>query len=215
MTKLWSSITTFNILYILNLWILDRTGNVVIKIFMIDNNIESVPIFGLTLGSSTTILSFYLLLVYARDHLTNEWHDRIPSLWIQIEPAFARKWSSVLIVLCIVFPLTAQYHFWSRFYTWQAWSNHEPTKGQLISLFEPVSPHAILDWDNYRYGNFSRTNEKNYKGLSYAPLYQPLIMLALTGGVIWFAIANALILNYKKIPDKAVSKSKCNTHDLE
>ena len=198
MVQVWSAITTFNVLYLLNLLILDRTNRVVIDIFIIDDRRESVPIFGLTIGTIITILSFYLFYQFVKIQLAQPWHERIPPLWVEVAPntSFGRQWVWVVLLLCIAFPIAANAQFWVRFHTWQTWSNHVPTSGDRICLYKPVSPKYILMWDAHRYGDFSRKDDKkeDHKGVSYLPLYQPIIMMLLTATVLLLVIKIAYFL---------------------
>jgi hypothetical protein len=64
--SLWTAVTSFNILFLFNLWWLDRTDKALISIITPDDRWESVPIFGLSLGSVFTLVSFGLLFLFAR-----------------------------------------------------------------------------------------------------------------------------------------------------
>lgn len=203
MRKLWAAVTTFNILFILNLWWMDRTGNAVIDVFTPDDRWESVPIFGLTLGSLFTIISFHLLLSYVRKMRSEgrPWHGRIPTIWIQPDElvgSFRRAWLVFIIVVCIVLPIAAQVQFWYRLDNWQVWKNYDPGRGERVQLLQPISPKFLLDWDAHRYGDYSKRAER--KGVSFVPLFQPLLMFGLSIAVM--LIAGAIFTNLIRKPKK-------------
>jgi hypothetical protein len=214
MGALWAAVTSFNVLFLLNLWWLDRSDKALINIFTPDEHWESVPIFGLSLGSLFTIVSFALLTISAgrcrRER--KPWHERIPMIWVRqrdLSTSDKRWWQGVVIVVCIIFPLLAHLQFWSRFDDWQAWRNYNPHRGEEVRLFEPVSPKYLLDWDAHRYGDHSRLEER--RGVSFVPLFQPLIMMALTVAV--FGLALAAFRNLFSTPGNT-SKRKRQTRHL-
>ena len=205
---LWTIVTSFNVLFLVNLWWLDRTDNAPFGVFTPDDRWESVPIFGLSLGSLFTLISLLLLASYARRKRSENrlWYDRIPWIWLGANDlgkdekrVFKPWWQRFVILVCVIFPITAHVHFWNRFDDWQAWRNREPGLGQEVSLFESVSPLMFLDWDAYRYGNHSKRSDR--QGVSYVPLYQPILMAAMSAAVLvscLFAIQAIFVGGHKE-----------------
>ncbi len=189
MIRLWSTIATFNILFLLNLCLIDRTDHSLIKVFAISSYRESVPIFGLSLGSVITILNFYLFMHCIESKELPKWYDRFPSLWIdniKTKTSFGCRWKGFVLFLVIVFPIFVHGQFWLRFNDWQAWKNYSTVKGEIIGLLEPADLKVLIEhgWDAYRYGDYSKRNISGREGFSFIPLFQPLLMLMLSMAII-------------------------------
>ena len=182
MEKLWSVIASFNVLYILNLWFMDRTNHSLIDVFNPSQNWSSVPIFGLSLGALIIIFSNGLMLRLVSLRHNDSWTERIPELWIEEtnDASFRKIWKGSILVVTVIFPILAQIHFWLRFHQWNAWTNYASSRGMPVSLYEPVSPIYLLCWDAHRYGDFSKMTQDGWHGVSYVPLWQPIIMGILT-----------------------------------
>ena len=159
--SMWPVIPILNVIFLFNLWFIDRSNHPFIPFFTPDERWESVPIFGLSLGAVSTIVSF-----------------RILGSWTTIEILchVRKRWKHLLYWSLILFPLLAHLQFWVRFDDWQAWKNFDPDRGEQVSLIKLVSPLYILDWDAHRYGDYSRRNEPGHQGVSYVPFYQPILM---------------------------------------
>ena len=178
---LWSVIASFNVIYILNIWLLDRTNQLLIDIFHFDDTWESAPIFGLSFGSVVTILSYSFMLSLIKRNISGQWMERVPHLWVDIDikSRLGRAWRHFIVAVTLLFPLAAQLHFWLRFYEWQVWENNPQSK--LHGIWSYVSPKYFLDWDAYRYGDHSkRLIEEGFGGVSFLPFWQPAIMVILT-----------------------------------
>ncbi len=197
---LWSAIASFNVIYILNLWLLDRTNQLLINKLHFDDTWESAPIFGLSLGSLTTILSFRFMLSLVKRNTSEQWIERVPHLWVDIDvkSQLGRFWRHFIIAVTLLFPLAAQLHFWLRLYKWQVWENNSQAK--LHGIWSYVSP--FLDWDAHRYGDYSKRLTEGFGGVSFLPFWQPTIMIILT--------AIALILFEKIVLTLRESENKKN-----
>lgn len=178
---LWSAIATFNVLYIINLWLLDRTNQTLIDVFHFDNTRESAPIFMLTFGSLVTLTSFVLLRRLMERQKTNGLARLMP-IWINIDPGTrtGRRWRAFCGLLTIGLPLVAQVYFWLQFHDWQAWKNELPHS--TVELWKPVKPGYVFDWDAHRYGSYGDRLRKSdgFGGVSYLPFWQPLLMAGLS-----------------------------------
>ncbi len=189
MNKIWSAVATFNVLFLFNLWVMDRTNTSLIDVFNPSENWSSVPIFGLSLGTFTTIFSYFLMLKIIDINGDKIGVERMPSLWVEnIEEQFRRKWNYMILVITLLFPMLAQVNFWFRFHKWQAWINDDVLSLNQLSLYEPVSLAFLLDWDGHRYGDFSKVALDGWHGVSFVPFWQPLIMIALSlVSIVYFA----------------------------
>lgn len=182
MHKLWSAIATFNFLFTVNLWLMDRTNESPIDVFNPAQNWSSVPIFALSFGTVLTLFSALLMqkLIHLKRALVGV--DRLPSLWIEKfeHEEFKKKWKLTVFFLTVIFPLFAQIHFWRRFHEWDAWTNDPATLVESVSLYKYVSPIYFFDWDAFRYGDYSKMALDGWKGVSFVPFWQPFIMAVLT-----------------------------------
>lgn len=193
---LWSSIATFTVIYILHLWILDRTNKLLIDIFHFDDTWESAPVFALTFGTFITILTFVLMLSLIRNNKNNNWLERIPPLWVDIDikSQLGRVWRCVIVAFVLLFPLFAQVHFWRRLHNWQVWKNN--TQAEIVGLWSFVSPQHFISWNAYRYGDHSkRLTEDGFGGVSFLPFWQPIIMLVFTFFLLVLTIKIVLALS--------------------
>lgn len=181
MNKLWNTLATFYVLYILGSLFMDRTNNRdVIESFNPSENWSSIPIFYLSFGSLLSIAVLYICYQITAHENKQGWENRMPGLWLDDSQmhGLLKKWKVVLFSLILIFPIVLQVHFWRRFHDWQAWSNVKTP--EVVSLYELVSPAYLLSWDSYRYGDFSNMNEEGWHGVSYVPFWQPVIMLTLS-----------------------------------
>ncbi|MCG8685541.1 MAG: hypothetical protein MI892_11740 [Desulfobacterales bacterium] len=182
---LWATIASFNVIYILNLLLLDRTNLLLIDVFHFDDTWESVPVFGLSFGSVVTILSFSFMLALIKKKIGEKWLERIPPLWVDIDmrSELGRTWRRIIFAITLLFPLAAQLYFWLRLYEWQVWENNAQSK--LYTLWSYVPPKFFLNWDAYRYGDHSkRFIEEGFGGVSFLPFWQPAIMGCFTAIVL-------------------------------
>lgn len=193
---LWSMLASFNIVYILNIWLLDRTNQKLIKVFHFDDTWESAPIFMLSFGSLVTLASFVSLIGLAKRSDGATWAYRMPPLWVDIDPAvpLGKFWRTVCAVLALGLPFAAHVHFWRRFDEWQAWKN-EGAYG-AVSLWERVPLSMIFDWDAHRYGDLSKRllSDDGFGGVSYLPFWQPVLMIVLTALVVAFGLRACMLV---------------------
>lgn len=178
---LWSILSTFTVLYILQILLLDRTNELLIDMFHFDDTWESAPVFALTFGTLISIGTFSLMLVLIKKSKAKEGLSRVPPLWIDIDvkSGLGRAWRRIVLVLVFIFPLAAQLHFWLRLFEWQVWK--DTAAAPTVSLWSYVSPSYFLDWDAHRYGDHSkRMLEEGFGGVSFLPFWQPLIMAGMT-----------------------------------
>lgn len=194
---LWSAIASFNMIYILNLWLLDRTNQLLIGIFHFDDTRESAPIFGLSFGTLVTILSFNFMLSLVKRNTSEQWMERVPHLWVDIDvkSQLGRTWRHFIVSVTLLFPIAAQLHFWFQLYERQVWENNSQSK--LHGIWSYVSPKYFLDWDAYRYGDHSkRLIEEGFGGVSFLPFWQPVIMVVLTA--IALALFGRIVLAFRE-----------------
>lgn len=200
MQKLWSTIATFNVLFILNLWVMDRTNRSLISVFNPAQNWSAVPIFGLSIGSLSTILSGILMLKIIQIRDNYDGLEKLPSLWIEKfeNEKFLRQWKVTVLFITVAFPLLAQIHFWRRFNEWSAWTHHENSEGVIVSLYQYVPINYLLKWDSFRYGNYTKMAIDGWEGVSFVPFWQPVIMATLT--LVCFLLSVKVVIStfYKK-----------------
>ena len=193
MAKIWSTITTFTILFLLDLWLMTSTDRSHIDIFPLARNKSEVPIFGLSLGTLLAVLSSALMLALIPRSTRASWVERVPTLWVDpTEHArFRCVWKGATLFMAVVFPLGAQFHFWRKFHhrDFKAWINDGSDPPTLVSLYEPVSPLLIFDWDKHRYGNPLNMQLSDGGGVSYLPLWQPVLMVMLSLASLILAVA--------------------------
>ncbi|WP_370245936.1 hypothetical protein [Marisediminitalea sp.] len=172
---LWSAVASFNVLYFLNLWLLDRTNELLISIFHFDDTRESVPVFGLTFGTLVTLYSFVLLRSYIKGADGSSWHARIPALWVDIDvtSSVGRKWRAAVFAVTVVFPVLAHVHFWKRLDKFDVWRTEDDA---AWGVWEYVSPQYFFDFDAHRYGQFAERMDEGYGGVSFVPFWQPVVM---------------------------------------
>ena len=193
MAKLWSGIVTFNTLYILNLWLQDRTNAALIDSFSPAKNWSEVPIFGIGLGIAILCLSAIIGWEFAAFRRNKQWYERIPSLWLNVSNetiSFRKRWFAFVLIVAYLFPAIAFSHFWRRLGKWDAWPN-EPDAVPL-SPYTYVSPSYLFNFDAHRYGDFSKRLVDGWHGISFVPFWQPLLF-ALATGIAMVLVACALI----------------------
>ena len=200
---LWSAITTFNILYLLNLWLLDRTNELLINIFHFDDTRESAPVFGLTFGTLVTLCSFILLKEYIKHTDGKSWHARVPPLWVDIDVAssLGRKWRAILMLLTVAFPMLVHIHFWNRLSEFDVWRKNDNI---IWGLWEFVSPRYLFDFDAHRYGQFSERALETFGGVSFVPFWEPALMGLLSGLLLLNGVALIRALLEADIQDNEV-----------
>ena len=182
MAKIWSAVTTLTILFTLDLCLMDRTDESYLDVINLAKNSAEVPIFALSLGTLLAVFSSALMLGLIKRNSPLSRIDRIPPLWVDPTESqrFRTAWKCTIISITVVFPLGAQVHFWRRFHKWKAWVNDGTNPVSEISLYEPVSFKFILDWDAHRYGDLGRIAQEGWAGVSYLPLWQPILMVILS-----------------------------------
>lgn len=182
MAKIWSTIVTFMILFVVDQWIMTTTGHSPTDILSLAKNKSEVPIFALSLGSLLMVVSCALMLGLTPRGRSDSWVERVPALWVDPteDERFRRVWKGTTLLMVLVFPLIAQWHFWRKFHQWKAWVNDGSESLNLVSLYAPVSPKYIFDWDAHRYGDASKVGQADWSGVSYLPLWQPILMATLS-----------------------------------
>ncbi len=201
MRKLWGAIVVFNGGFLLNVLLALQKNNVTLHFFLPDKRLEVLPVFALSICSFMSAVEMGLLYIIVRKARQREkrWENCVPAdLNIaklkmtdkDIEPEFRKVWAILVLLLAIAWPFYMSGFLWVRFDRGQAWLNCAGQHKQLISLYSPWSPCAGFDWDNHRYGSWSKT-DADMIGVSYQPFWQPLLIglftaasLSAAGGVI-------------------------------
>lgn len=190
MNTIFSAVSGFTTLFILNLWIFDRSTGAAIDIITFNASKEYVPLYGLTFGALLTLFSYWIF--YEASKLTGgrTWVDRIPSPWVDMNQATEKQkkiWKQFVYFVVIIFPLIASIHFWSRLDNWQAWNNCAimPNEEEITLWSYPEASFTknCDFWDAYRYGDYKQRTTESHHGTSYVPLLEPTACVLLTSSM--------------------------------
>lgn len=210
MNTLYNATATFCFFYTLNMWIFDRTGESAIDVITFGASLEYVSLYSLTFGAIVALVSYWMFYEVSKSTTGTTWSDNIPTLWVSLDGATNSQrtaWKIGVFFIVIIFPLFANAHFWNRFEAWDAWDNCNATQyDQIVDKWSYPSTSFVKDcdfWDAYRYGDFQKRTVEKHGGISFVPLVEPVICVALSVGMFAFSLFIAFTLFFRHKRSKA------------
>lgn len=99
-------------------------------------------------------------------------------------PGMARTWEVISALVMLALPIIGFGYYWVRFLTkGEAWLK---ANAEQFGLFHPAPfTNLFVNFDQYRYGDLSQLGKvKGVDGVSFVPLWQPLIMVAFSLAIV-------------------------------
>lgn len=203
MKIIFSTVSSFVVLLIIQLWVFDRMEGPVFDIYFLKVSKEYIPLYALTFGALASLIGLWVFDDVIDTSNDLRWFDRVPSPWVDISDAKVSqktKWKALVVILIVFLPVLANIHFWNRIHEWQAWNNCDKMSSKVdIWSYPHSSVSGQCDfWDAYRYGKYDSRTQENHGGTSFVPLFEPIFALILTCSLVIYSISITRKVFFKK-----------------